>query len=455
MNKKSENIFKKKWREITIAAVFVVAVFLTSVLYSVFASKIIFNESSNHLKELYNQVNASFSKTVENDRNLLYSWRNYLENSVDLIDGGDESRREELEDFINSQKERWGFTNFYFISSETEKQEVDGETRHIVSCMRLADANSVPNGRTEDEKVSFSFRRSLQELLEEDKGGVVGYRTDKEGDQIMMFAVKMDSEESGGSWKYKMTNGEEFAFGAIGLTFNAEAMSRSLAIEAFSGEGMCYVVLPDGNVLLQTRPDDKRLTNFVDYLYSDDCGISAQKVESITADWTAGAQKTGVTLFSEGRREYYLVYIPIEFSDWMLLGIAPSSIVNHSMSRFRGITVGIMAAVFVVIAAAVAWMIIVSNKQRIRQKELEVKSREKLLDLLTLNTRDIFLLFSINDFTAEYVSSNVKHVLGLDPDGYPRDLGRRDGKISAVYVGGLAQDPQRSDLGYRYMHEKQ
>ncbi len=416
---KSGNIFRRKWRETLIVSISAVAVIITAVLYSLFTSRIIFKESSNHLNELYNQVNALFSKTVENNRNLLFSWRKYLQNSVNLINGGDEERRTELEEYIDSQKERWGFTNFYFISPDIQKQETeDGQTRHIVTCLRLADS---PNGtispQTEDEKVQFSFRRSLQDLIEEDKGGVVGVRLDEQSEQIMMFAVPAVENNS-----YKMTDGSDFVYNAIGITFNAEAMSNTLAVEAFQGYGMCYIVLPDGNVLLQTRPDDKNISNFVDYLYSGDCNMSVKKIESILADWNAEEQKSGVTIFKERGREYYLVYIPIEFSDWMLLGIAPSNIVNHSMSQFRGITVGIMAAMFVIVAAAVAWIIIVYNKQRIKQKELEVKSRENLLDLLTLNTRDIFLLFSIDDFSAEYVSANVKHVLGLDPEAIRADV---------------------------------
>ena len=78
-------MLKKRWREILTVAVCVIAVVLTAVLYSVFASNHIFNESSSHLTELYEQVNSSFSKMVDSNRDLMYSWRRYVYNSVDII----------------------------------------------------------------------------------------------------------------------------------------------------------------------------------------------------------------------------------------------------------------------------------------------------------------------------------------------------------------------------------
>ena len=418
-------MLKKRWREILTVAVCVIAVVLTAVLYSVFASNHIFNESSSHLTELYEQVNSSFSKMVDSNRDLMYSWRRYVYNSVDIIKDESDAeksaeKRKELAVFMYSQKERLNFTNFYFIGSETETQEIDGETHHISTCLRIGEPESLDLNNSnlsvyDDSIVKFSFRRSLQDLVKDDKGGVVGTRLDETDEQIMMFAVPSLAPN-----KYKMTDGNDFAYNAIGITFNAEDMSNALAISAFGNEGMCYVVLPDGNVLLQTRPDDRQIANFLEYLYSSECNLNERIVKSIGEDWVE--QETSVTLFKERGREYYLVYMPIGFSDWMLLGIAPSNVVNRSMNRFRAITIGVMAAVFVVVAAAIAWVLILSNKQRVKQKELEVRSRENLLDLLTYNTKDIFVLFSVEDFKAEYVSANIKQVLGLDPDAVRADV---------------------------------
>ena len=69
-------------------------------------------------------------------------------------------------------------------------------------------------------------------------------------------------------------------------------------------------------------------------------------------------------------------------------------------------------------------MLIASNKQRVKEKELEIKSRESLLDLLTENTNDIFMVFSPDDFKGQYISSNVNKVLGLDYEMLKENVGR-------------------------------
>ena len=77
-----------------------------------------------------------------------------------------------------------------------------------------------------------------------------------------------------------------------------------------------------------------------------------------------------------------------------------------------------------VIAAALAWLLLAIQKRRVKEKELEIKSRESLFDLLTANTNDIFTLFSPDTFVAEYVSANTKRVLGVDPETVKKDVHR-------------------------------
>ena len=38
-------------------------------------------------------------------------------------------------------------------------------------------------------------------------------------------------------------------------------------------------------------------------------------------------------MFEIGEEDYYLVYEPAGFQDWMVLGIVPADVVNASMSK--------------------------------------------------------------------------------------------------------------------------
>ena len=144
-------MLKRRWRDIVVIAVCVIAVVITAIVYSAFASDHIFKESKEHLMEIYEQVNSRFSQSVSSHRKLMYSWENYIENSVNEIERGDGDRQNELNTFMVDQQSQWGFTEFYFISrNETQSPDPDDEYGNIVNCLTLS-------GNIEQLK----FRRSL------------------------------------------------------------------------------------------------------------------------------------------------------------------------------------------------------------------------------------------------------------------------------------------------------
>ena len=85
--------FNRKIRDGILIALIVIAVILTSVLYSVFASRHIYNESVGHLSEIYTQVKAGLSQKIELNRKLLKSWGEYINDSVNEINGDDPQKK--------------------------------------------------------------------------------------------------------------------------------------------------------------------------------------------------------------------------------------------------------------------------------------------------------------------------------------------------------------------------
>ena len=78
-------MLKRRWRDIVVIAVSTVAVVLTLIVYSFFTGTYIFEENSDHLLEIYGQVNQRFSQKVESYRGLMKSWTKYIENSMNII----------------------------------------------------------------------------------------------------------------------------------------------------------------------------------------------------------------------------------------------------------------------------------------------------------------------------------------------------------------------------------
>ena len=135
------------------------------------ASNHIFKESKEHLTEIYEQINSSMSQTIESNRKLLNGWNQYIDNSVNIINGSSAgyddadraARREEFGSFMKQQKQLWGFTDFYFIGNEhTAETAGEDEFNNVVEVKRI-----------DSEPINIRTRRKIQNLIAADEGGVV------------------------------------------------------------------------------------------------------------------------------------------------------------------------------------------------------------------------------------------------------------------------------------------
>ena len=400
-----KKIDKRKLRDGLIIAVCCIVVCVTIGLYAGFTSNQIYDESAEHLSEIYDQVNTTFQQSISDYRRTMRSWEKYVINIT-----ADANRHGEFKTFIAEQKKSWGFTDFYLVG------DIDS-------------GSGTANGKKTDGTVeALNFRREIDVLLGGEDVGVYGTRTNSDGEEssFVMFAVPL----SQGNYTYKVSETDEvFTYQAIAIIFNSEDMAKeTLKIQAFANTGFCYIILPQGEVLLQSRPDDNNRENYLEFL-KNECTFLNADIEDIEKQWDSEKtpdpkDRRGIALFkrnSDGT-EYYLNYMPVEFSDWMLLGIVPSSVVNSKMTSFRTVTVVVMAVIFVSIIVAITWLLVTASREKAKVQARTVKSRENLLDMLTQNTNDMFLLFSSRDFKTEYVSTNVSSVLGLDTETVKNDV---------------------------------
>ncbi|MDE7405805.1 MAG: response regulator [Clostridiales bacterium] len=397
--------FNRKIRDGILIALIVIAVILTSVLYSVFASRHIYNESVGHLSEIYTQVRAGLSQKIELNRKLLKSWGEYINDSVNEINGDDEqkseARRAEFMHFTAMQISEFDFSTCYFIGDEDLDENKDDYKYTVqVKPITLNDNNEAVSG----DIVGMRVRRSVTGLLESDTCGVVGFYDDGSDEcvpEFFMFAVTTTPNTFDG-----------FRYSAIGIGFETGDVKGLLSVNTFDKDGICYVTLPDGQILARSGGKSSIMGNYLDFLKSDECELTYATAAQVEKDWKA--QRSGACLMTRDGVEYYLTYMPVEFGDWMILGIAPSDMVNSSMSWFRTVTLIVMISIFVFVAVMLAVVIILNNRRRIHESRLVTESRERLLNVLSFNTNDIFVMFSPDTFKAEYVSANIEKVLGLD-----------------------------------------
>ena len=63
------------------------------------------------------------------------------------------------------------------------------------------------------------------------------------------------------------------------------------------------------------------------------------------------------------------------------------------------------------------------SHRRLMEKEGDLKYREQLFSILANNTNDVFLMFTTDDYTIEYISPNVERVLGIPQEEARKDIG--------------------------------
>ncbi len=359
-------------------AVFVAlaAVILISLFYSKFASQQIHQESVSHLDEIYTQINSIFRSTITKNWRLLRSWRYYISDVAN-------TNPEEFSTFILEEKADWHFATFYFLAEDGSYITAQGRTG------------------------SLDLGDSLEQLVVKRKN-IVADNTLPTTAHITIFAVPIEPGEFQG-----------FAYTAIGISFHTDDMQRALSISAFSGKSDCFVVSSDGHVLFSSQNSTEQPNNFLDYLRGKGT-FSEEEITSIIQDWKNEEHR--ISTCKLNGISHYLSYQPVGFSDWVLVSIAPMQVVNASMNLFTFVTMLVMLFLFGTVALGAVLLVILNNRRHIWEKNQQLHSREKLFDLLTENTDDIFILFSPKDFTAEYVSPNLERVLGLDVEELKKDV---------------------------------
>ncbi len=358
-------------------AVFIAALALLLGVYSaIFIENRIVEESVSHLEEIYSQINASFSVLVSNNWNMLDDWKYHIGHTVD-------ESEEKLHEFLQNGKNNWEFTDFYFLDKQ-------GNYRSFLGQEGFMDLGP-----------------QLGTVMEEQKKIVVEGRL-SDDTALTIFAIPVESG---------LYRGLEYS--AIAVGYNSSDLKKILNINAFHQQSEYYVVCPDGRILFTTKNWESQPDNLLDYLW-DKARIIDRSKEQIVSDFENGNQ--GVIRFEDAGHVYYMVYYTIGFQDWMTIGIVPENIVNASMNHVRTATIAVFAFFFLFVCILELVYLISRRKKAIREKDMEIKFREKLFGILTNNVDDIFIMFSLDGLAVDYVSPNIENVLGVTSEEVKGDL---------------------------------
>ena len=366
---------KKRLITAAVLVLLCVGTIFTGFSFSVFVSETIYEESVSHLSEIFHQANQTLNSIVSVNWSRMSMWAPYLSEIKD---------EEQIDAYIEKARQESSFTDFCFISKDGYYLSVEGNTGYLDLSEKLTDLmiEHVP---------------------------VVANSAVPDQPEIMVFAVPIDHGVYRG-----------FEYDAIAITFNNSDMMEALKISAFGGHASTFAILPDGRVVMDNAAQDMEKVRNVLAMLKQKAGMSERQIDEVEQDFRAG--KSGSLLFDIDGKSYYLVYEAADFQDWIVTGIVAADIVNANMNRLQYITMFVVSVIMVGVMIVVVAMIVIQNRQKLKEKDHALVIRDALFSKLSENIDDVFMMVDAYTMKVDYVSQNVEKLIGISETALYEDV---------------------------------
>lgn len=343
----------------------IIIIFIACSAYFKFSSEQIFQESSNHLQEIYLQANRSFNNLVSRQWMNLEMWAPYIRDT-------DEDKAAA---YLTEQQEKWDFTDFYFISRNGDYITLSGSSGYI------------------------SLGEELSGLIENKENAVID-ATLPNSPELKVFAVPADRDTFRG-----------FEYEIIAVSFSNSDIVAYLDVSVFNNLARSYVIYPNGRVMIDNAGQNNRsIFNFYAML-DEKSNLDDQQLDDLHS--RIKNREEGVMLLNIGGVKHYLVYSPVESQNWVVMGLVPADVVNASLNRLQRTSLIVVFGICAVILFAVTAVIIRKNRITISEKETELLYREELFSTLSDNVDDVFVMLDAGTYKAEYITPNIDNILGI------------------------------------------
>lgn len=283
---------KKKLMALLLTVIVAAGVVLSGFAYWEFVSETIYEESTAHLAEIFHQANQRLYNMVSVNWSRMRMWTPYIEtaeNEQDIVAYAEQAREES------------NFTDFFFISRNGDYITLDGLKGYL------------------------DLRSKLEDLIIEQKPIVVNSVV-PDKPEIMVFAVPAAPSSFRG-----------FDYEAIAITYNNSDLVEALKISAFGGKAGTFAILPDGRTVVDNGSEELRNIHNFFALLEKSKNTTKEKINDLQEDFKAG--NSGDMVIDINGTNYYLVYEPANFQDWIVLGIVPTNVVNASMNKLQSTTI--------------------------------------------------------------------------------------------------------------------
>ena len=207
---------------------------------------------------------------------------------------------------------------------------------------------------SDGKSIDLAHDEHIKECVEKDGFIVCRMQTNEsiDGDEVFVMHIPLKHE------------GETKA--VFFLVFTIDQIMANFESSAFNKSEFFFVVDYEGNNIMSTHPNEKfRNIDNVFYTLPLDEKYQGSRILDIQEDMKNG--ETGV-LFSSQNTDFYLYYAPLNFNDWYLFSVIPTSAVTENRNTALSY-VGIMT--FFLVTVFILFTIYAVSSERRKKEELD------------------------------------------------------------------------------------
>ena len=184
-----------------------------------------------------------------------------------------------------------------------------------------------------------------------------------------------------------------------------DTVKDSLRANFFDGEGLAQVVGLDGVIITtEIEQSGEPMDNLLDQF--DD----PKTRQSISEKLEAG--KSFYTLYEYEGRQYIMSGKPLSNVNWMLVVTVPYSVASSQSVAILKMTAYLLTIICAIIGVVFVFAFVSYKRTMILKNSKEIFYRERLFDLLTNHTDDVFIIENAATGSLNFVSENVERILG-------------------------------------------
>ena len=282
-------------------------------------------ESEHYLREISNRISSNVTRIIDDNMAALTTIKN-------VVEGLEGKSFEDLHAFLERQISLWDFTSIILIDDSGVAYDLDG-TRVTIT--------------------GDSFLRNFS-LSEE----VIAPTQIINNEEKTVFSTPLSNVVLDG---IQMT--------AIATLYEPEQFDRILSMTSFDKQAYSYIVSTKGNVVVRssTRQQEVFGYNVIQTLEDND-PKAIHKINQIENEIKEGI--SGQKEVTVGKSKEYLVYTPLEISDWVLFSFIPVSVVNAKSTMLLQSTAFMTGLIFIVFTLFITVLITSFNRNRKQLEEI-------------------------------------------------------------------------------------